>query len=524
MASTYSNLKIELITTGEQSGTWGNTTNTNLGTAIEEAIIGSADVTFASADVTITLTNTNATQVGRHLRLKLVGTTGGSARNLILGSGCQFNKPYLVYNTCNDAITVKNTTGTGISVPAGKSMWLYNDGTNVVNAVDYASTFSAGSMTLGSALPVASGGTGQTTASGAINALLPNQTSNSGKYLTTNGSAASWDYPVISFRGGTTGLTPSTASVGDIVLGGTLNIANGGTGQTTATAAINALVPSQTSNSGKFLTTDGTNLSWGSPSGGVTTFKTSLSGLTPSTDTSGAVTLAGTLGASSGGTGNTSYTDGQLLIGNTATSGLTKATITAGSGIGITNGNGSITISATGTAGVTTFSAGSTGLTPSTGTSGAVTLGGTLAVASGGTGATTAANARTNLAVPSTTGSGASGTWPIGISGNAATVTNGVYTTSFTGTNQSLATPGFQKLPGGVIIQWGTFSVSASSIAITFPTAFPTACINVQATRIFLGDTAGIDTAIAVASAPTTTGVTLSVPNPCDGYWLAIGY
>ena len=60
MASTYSNLKIELIATGEQSGTWGTTTNTNLGTALEEAIVGSADVTFASADVTLTLTNTNA--------------------------------------------------------------------------------------------------------------------------------------------------------------------------------------------------------------------------------------------------------------------------------------------------------------------------------------------------------------------------------------------------------------------------------------------------------------------------------
>lgn len=46
MASTYSNLKIELIGTGEQSGTWGTTTNTNLGTALEEAITGSADVTF----------------------------------------------------------------------------------------------------------------------------------------------------------------------------------------------------------------------------------------------------------------------------------------------------------------------------------------------------------------------------------------------------------------------------------------------------------------------------------------------
>jgi hypothetical protein len=55
----------------------------------------------------------------------------------------------------------------------------------------------------------------------------------------------------------------------------------------------------------------------------------------------------GTLPVASGGTGQTSYTDGQLLIGNTSTTQLTKATLTAGSNITITNGGGSITIAAT---------------------------------------------------------------------------------------------------------------------------------------------------------------------------------
>jgi len=156
MASTYSPLKIELIGTGEQAGTWGTTTNTNLGTAIEEAIVGSADVAFSSADVTLTLTNTNATQIGRNLRLNLTGTSGG-ARELILGSGMQIEKLYLVNNGLADAVTVKNTTGTGIAVPAGKTMWVYNNGTNVVDAVTHLS-----SLTLGAALPIASGGTGIT--------------------------------------------------------------------------------------------------------------------------------------------------------------------------------------------------------------------------------------------------------------------------------------------------------------------------------------------------------------------------
>jgi len=168
MASTYSDLKIELIGTGEQSGTWGTTTNTNLSTALGEAITGSADVAFSSADVTVTLTDSNNAQTARNLRLNLTGTTGG-ARSLILGSGCQIEKLYLINNTCADAITVKNTSGTGIAVPAGKTMFVYNNGTNVVDATTHLS-----SLTLGSALPVASGGTGVTSSTGTVAVVLSN--------------------------------------------------------------------------------------------------------------------------------------------------------------------------------------------------------------------------------------------------------------------------------------------------------------------------------------------------------------
>jgi hypothetical protein len=136
MASTYSDLKIELIGTGEQTGTWGTTTNNNFSIAIGEAITGSADVAFSSADVTVTLTDTNAAQTARNLRLNLTGTSGG-ARQLILGSGCQIEKLYLINNGLADAVTVKNTSGTGISVPAGKSMFVFNNGTNVVDAITY---------------------------------------------------------------------------------------------------------------------------------------------------------------------------------------------------------------------------------------------------------------------------------------------------------------------------------------------------------------------------------------------------
>jgi hypothetical protein len=158
MASTYSDLKIELIGTGEQSGTWGATTNTNLGTAIEEAITGSADVTFSSTDVTLTLTNTNGTQAARNLRLVCTGTSGG-ARNLILGSGCQIEKLYLIQNDLADTVTVKNTTGTGVAIPAGRKQFVFNNGTNVVEATS--ATVNLATDVTGT-LPVTNGGTGQT--------------------------------------------------------------------------------------------------------------------------------------------------------------------------------------------------------------------------------------------------------------------------------------------------------------------------------------------------------------------------
>jgi hypothetical protein len=122
------------MATGENNTSWGDVTNTNLGTALEEAIVGSADVTFSSANVTLTLSNTNASQTARNLRLRCTGTTGGSTRNLVVPS---IEKPYIVQNDCADAIVVKTAAGTGITVPAGSTAWVYSDGVNVVSALSY---------------------------------------------------------------------------------------------------------------------------------------------------------------------------------------------------------------------------------------------------------------------------------------------------------------------------------------------------------------------------------------------------
>ena len=142
--STYSNLSVELIGTGEQSGTWGTTTNTNLGTAMEEAIVGTVDQAVGTGDTTLPwATASNATQVARHLRLNLTGSAGGSG-NLIIptaaaGGAGTFQKQFLIKNSSDTAITVKTASGSGVLVPAGKASFVYADGTNVVASIDYIS-------------------------------------------------------------------------------------------------------------------------------------------------------------------------------------------------------------------------------------------------------------------------------------------------------------------------------------------------------------------------------------------------
>lgn len=131
MASTYSSLlRIELIGNGEQSNTWGATTNTNLGTLIDKAIAGTATVTVAdSGDTTLTTAN-GADDQARCAALKLTGALT-AARTVICPS---LSKLYAVQNgtTGGFAVTVKTSGGAGTSVPNGTTMFLYCDGSTVI--------------------------------------------------------------------------------------------------------------------------------------------------------------------------------------------------------------------------------------------------------------------------------------------------------------------------------------------------------------------------------------------------------
>lgn len=127
MASTYSpSLKLELIGNGDQSGTWGTTTNNNLGTLLEQAITGVQVITMFNANYT--LTNFNGASDEARNAVLVINGTNSAVRNIVAPS---VNKTYIINNntTGGFAVNLKTASGTGIQIPNGAIYLVYCDGT-----------------------------------------------------------------------------------------------------------------------------------------------------------------------------------------------------------------------------------------------------------------------------------------------------------------------------------------------------------------------------------------------------------
>jgi hypothetical protein len=133
MASTYSpSLKITLMGDGDQAGLWGQTTNTNLGTLVEQAITGTVSITMADANYTLTSFN-GVSDEARNAVLVVTGTNN-AVRDLIPPVA---EKLYTIVNntTGGFAIRVIGASGTGVNIPNGATCLVYCDGTNFVNGL-----------------------------------------------------------------------------------------------------------------------------------------------------------------------------------------------------------------------------------------------------------------------------------------------------------------------------------------------------------------------------------------------------
>ena len=268
MPSYTTSLRLVQPATGEYSGTWGTQVNTGLTALVDFSIAGTASITMTAANYTLS-NNNGAADEARAMFLVLGGTPGASYQVICPA----VSKLYFVTNNTGFAQTVKTSAGSGISVPNGASMTLRCDGTNVVVAQNYFA-----SLTLGAALPVASGGTGITAfGTGVATALGQNVTGSGGIVLATSPTLGA-----ATFTGGAQ-TTPSTVTFSATAM--TVDCALSNVFATTFTANVTTAPTISNPRNGQtinwFITQDGTGgrtMTWPSsfrwPTGATRTLST----------------------------------------------------------------------------------------------------------------------------------------------------------------------------------------------------------------------------------------------------------
>ena len=324
MASTYSpNLAIELIATGEQAGTWSVTTNTNLGTLIEQSISGyvtQAITDGSGANTTITIPD-GATGVARNMTIEMTGALTFSTTSLIVPAN---KKLYFIFNNTSGgfAVTVKVSGQTGILVPNGKKVVLTSNGTDIVEA----HTAIVGNATMGGTLGI----TGTTTAA-AINASGLVAMAGAATVGTTLGVTGTSSMAAINASGL---LTVNRGGSSDAFLD-THTAAGGGiTSRSTTTGSINAAAifvdrGDQANGFAQFQSITGGNGSTGFASGlrsGDSSFHIYDNAATTdrlTITTAGAVTIPGTLGVTTRiNAGNNAQTTYPLEVGGVNGNGI----------------------------------------------------------------------------------------------------------------------------------------------------------------------------------------------------------
>ena len=243
MSSTYSSsLRIELIGSGDQAGAWGATTDSNLAYVLDTAIAGYQAVTVSSTSQALTYVNgpSSSAALNQSVYAMLKFNSAGAASAIYAPP---VSKQYIIWNNSGYTLTIYNSTvignttaaGTGIAIADGDKVIVWSDGTNF---------YDTKSNSITSTLPIASGGTGQTTQQAAINALTGTQTNN--RVLRSDGTNA----------------TLSQVALATDV-SGTLPVANGGTGQTTLAALGSLFYPVGSLYSSTSATNPGTSLGFG---------------------------------------------------------------------------------------------------------------------------------------------------------------------------------------------------------------------------------------------------------------------